>query len=485
MQVKAIKELISQGESEWLEMKLSTGQRTEAAKTVCGMLNNLGGYVFFGVNDQTELVGQDVSDKTLRDLTHEFQKIEPPVFPEITTAPLENDKTVIAVTVPGGGGPYTYDGRPCIRLGSSTMVMPKGEYEKKLLEKMHATSRWENQVAAQLRLEDLDHNEIIRTVEEAVRRHRLDDPGVRTPLDLLRGLGLLDENDRLLNAAAALFLLPEKCLPSFPQCQLRLARFKGLDKTEFLDNRKEFGNAFSLLIKAQRFFRDHLPIAGRIEPGVFERVDEPLFPPDALREALANALCHRDYSEFGGSVSVALFDDRLEVASPGELPFGLTPEQLKKPHSSRPWNPLMANVFYRRGIIETWGRGTLKIIDLLDKAGLPTPEFFNQAGSFVVIFRIPEEKWLTPQDTPQVTPHDAPQVEQLLEICIQPLSRQEMQDRLGLKDREHFRKYYLKPALDAGLIEQTIPQTPKSKFQKYRLAQAGRNYLQNMKKGKK
>jgi len=328
-------------------------------------------------------------------------------------------------------------------------------------------------------------NEIIRTVEEAVRRQRLDDPGVRSPLDLLRGLGLLDANDRLLNAAAAHFLLPERCLPSFPQCQLSLARFKGQDKTEFLDNRKEFGNAFSLLIKAQRFFRDHLPIAGRIQPGVFERVDEPLFPPDALREALANALCHRDYSEFGGSVSVALFDDRLEIASPGELPFGLTPEQLKRPHSSRPWNPLMANVFYRRGIIETWGRGTLKIMELLDKAGLPAPEFFNQAGSFVVVFRIPEEKWLTPQDTPHVTPHDAPQVEQLLKICIQPLSRQEMQDRLGLKDREHFRKYYLNPALDAGLIERTLPQAPKSKFQKYRLTQAGRNYLQNMKKSPK
>lgn len=102
MQIKYIKELISQGESDRLEMKLSTGQRTEAAKTVCGMLNNLGGYVFFGVNDQAELVGQDVSDKTLRGLTQEFQKIEPPVFPEITTAPLENGKTVIAVTVPGG-----------------------------------------------------------------------------------------------------------------------------------------------------------------------------------------------------------------------------------------------------------------------------------------------------------------------------------------------------------------------------------------------
>ena len=83
------------------------------------------------------------------------------------------------------------------------------------------------------------------------------------------------------------------------------------------------------------------------------------------------------------------------------------------------------------------------------------------------------------------TMHDTVQVEQLLEICIQPLFRQEMQDRLGLKDREHFRKYYLKPALDAGLIERTLPQAPKSKFQKYRLTQAGRNYLQNMKKSQK
>lgn len=163
-----------------------------------------------------------------------------------------------------------------------------------------------------------------------------------------------------------------------------------------------------MLIKAQRFFRDHLPIAGRIEPGVFERVDEPLFPPDALREALANALCHRDYGDFGGSVGVALFDDRLEISSPGELPFGLTPEQLKKPHDSRPWNPLMANVFYRRGIIETWGRGTLKIMDLLDKADLPAPEFISEAGHFTVTFRIPEEKRLTPHVTPQVTPHEPP-----------------------------------------------------------------------------
>ena len=111
-------------------------------------------------------------------------------------------------------------------------------------------------------------------------------------------------------------------------------RFRGNDKTEFLDNRQEWGHAFDLLQRAQRFLRDHLPVAGRIVPNVFERVDDPVYPPAALREAIANALCHRDYGAVGGAVSVAIFNDRLEIASTGILPFDLTPEDLKRPHAS-------------------------------------------------------------------------------------------------------------------------------------------------------
>ena len=115
-------------------------------------------------------------------------------------------------------------------------------------------------------------------------------------------------------------------LPNYPQCALRMARFRGSDKSEFLDNRQEIGNAFDLFQRAQRFVRDHLPVAGRVLPNVFERVDDPLYPPAALREAVANALCHRDYSIAGGVVSIAIFDDRLEISSTGVLPFDLTPE---------------------------------------------------------------------------------------------------------------------------------------------------------------
>src|SRR5262249_13582869 len=113
-----------------------------------------------------------------------------------------------------------------------------------------------------------------------------------------------------------------------------------------------FGHAFQLLDEAMLFIQRHLPVAGRILPDRLERVDEPLFPLAALREALVNAICHRDYQYPGGASSLAIYDDRLEIWSEGTLPFGLRVEDLKRNHASRLRNPLIAGVFYRRGLIE-------------------------------------------------------------------------------------------------------------------------------------
>lgn len=108
----------------------------------------------------------------------------------------------------------------------------------------------------------------------------------------------------------------------------------------------------------------------------------------ARREALANALCHRDYfAVSGGSIGLAVYDDRLEVTSPGGLHFGLTPEHLFEPHASRPWNPLIAHVFYLRGIIEEWGRGTIKMAEFATSAGLPHPEIQDDGDCVTVCFR--------------------------------------------------------------------------------------------------
>ena len=123
--------------------------------------------------------------------------------------------------------------------------MPRERYERLLLERMHASNRWENQVALGLTPGDLDSPEISRTVEEAIRRLRMEDPGTRDPKELLMGLGLIQRGN-LLNAAVVLFGAADYLPVNYPQCTLRVARFRGTDKTEFIDSRQEHGHAFVL-----------------------------------------------------------------------------------------------------------------------------------------------------------------------------------------------------------------------------------------------
>lgn len=382
-----LKAWVAQGESETQEFKLTTGQRTEAAKTICAMLNHKGGRVLFGVDTQGRILGQDVTDKTVQDVVQELSHLDPPAFPTIERIPLGSGRDVLAVLVERGSRrPYVFKGKAYRRVGTTNVEMSREGYNQMLLEQLHSTSRWENEPASGWTVADLDDTEIVRTLDEAIRRGRAEDPGTRDPSEILRGFGLLRDG-QILRAAVVLFAKPDRLLPDFPQCLLRVARFKGTDKTEFIDNRQFHGNAFDLLHRADRFLRDHLPVAGRVVPNLFERADDPLYPPVALREALANAICHRDYVIGGGSVGVAIYDDRLEITSSGTLHFGLTVEDLYKPHESLPWNPLIAAVFYRRGIIETWGRGTLKMAELTQAAGLPRPEIEEVAGAVLVRFR--------------------------------------------------------------------------------------------------
>lgn len=106
-------------------------------------------------------------------------------------------------------------------------------------------------------------------------------------------------------------------------------------------------------------------VEGRVVPGKMIREDYPLYPPLATREALANSICHRDYTTPGGAVAIAMYDDHLEIINPRIFHFGMTPEKLTRPHESKPWNPIIASVFYRAGVIEKWGMGTLNIIKSL------------------------------------------------------------------------------------------------------------------------
>ena len=387
MTLEQITTLVASQESETLEFKSTTGTRREAAKTMCAMLNHSGGYVLFGVSPDGDVVGQQVSDRTIEGVSAEIQRIDPPAFPEVNRVPVAGDRELVVVRVNRGSArPYMYQGVAYRRVGNTTLALSSDEYNRMLFERMHSERRWENQPATGWSIDDLDVSEIRRTVAEAVRRGRLEDPGTQYPIEMLRGLGLYRDGI-LWRAAVVLFGKAERIEFEMPQCLLRVARFRGVDRSDFLDNRQFHGNAFALLANAERFLRETLPIAGRFESGRFDRIDEPLYPPLATRESLANALCHRDYSIGGGSVGVAVYDDRLEVTSSGTLHFGLTPAKLFEPHESVPWNPLIARTFYRRGIIEEWGRGTLKMAELTTSAGLPRPEIEDAGGCVRVRFR--------------------------------------------------------------------------------------------------
>lgn len=389
---------VREGEGEQQDFKATTGQRTEAAKTICAMLNHRGGRVLFGVQPNGRITGQQVTDKTLEDVARELDHIDPPAFPTIDRVPVREGYEVLVIRVSQSTRrPYTFRGKAYRRSSTTNQELNQGDYQCLLLEQVHGVFRWENEPAAGWGLEDLDTTEIIRTLDEAIRRGRSEEPGTRSPLDLLRGLGVVKDG-QLLRAAIVLFGKPKRLLPDYPQLLLRLARFKGTDRTEFLDNRQVRGHAFELLKRADQFLRAELPVAGRVVPHLFERVDDPLYPPLALREALANAICHRDYSIGGGSVAVAIYDDRLEITSSGALHFGLTVEELFRPHESLPWNPLIANVFYKRGIIESWGRGTLKMVEMTRQAGLPLPEIEEGGGCVTVRFR--PSRYLPPQRIP-------------------------------------------------------------------------------------
>lgn len=390
--------LAAGGESETLELKSTTGERREVAKTACAMLNHQGGLIIIGVTPERKVAGQQVGNSSIEDISREFQEIDPPAFPSIERIPVREGREALLIRVSRGDmAPYRYKDEAYRRVGNTNRRMSRDDEHRMFLERVHTQQRWENQPAEGWSVEDLDAAEIRRTINEAIRIGRLSDPVPDSINEMLQGMGLLKEG-ALLRAAVVLFGLERSIATSsqWTQCLLRVARFQGVSHTgEFLDNRQFRGNAFTLLYHAERFLSDNLPIAGRFTPDSFVRIDEPLYPREALREALANALCHREYTAGGGSVGVGVYDDRLEITSTGSLHFGLTPEALFRPHASRPWNPLVANGFYLRGVIERWGRGTNKMADMTTAAGLPQPEIEDYADAVTVRFR--PSRYIPPQ----------------------------------------------------------------------------------------
>lgn len=384
----ALEQLIAGGESETLELKRSTAERRRACETLCAFLNGEGGQVVIGVAPDGKIIGQQVSDGTLRDIAAMLRRFEPPAPVEMTRIDVDGQRKVIVLDAPSARehAPFTFEGKAYRRVGSTTTVMAQDEYARLPLDRNHSRHRWENQPAVGIRLEDLDPEEIFRTRQAAIEHRRLSAGTTMEVGDILDRLGLRIDG-KITQAAQMLY--GTKFLSDYPQGLLKLGRFRGTKITgDILDNKQEYMHAFAMVREAIAWLDRTLPLSARFPKGTVFREDRLPVPADALRGVILNAVMHRDYSRASLYVAIAVFDDRIEVRSVGDFPTGICAEMLSSEHSSILRNPLIAGAFHRTGAVEVWGRGTNRVIEACRIYGIDPPDFSEQAGVVTVTFRV-------------------------------------------------------------------------------------------------
>lgn len=337
-------------------------------------------------------------------------------------------------------------------------------------------------------LYDIDEEKVMRFVRIAKLKRGFPLSETEPTDKILTHLNLFADG-RLTHASILLFgKEPQRF---FINSEVRCASFAGTIVEKPIPSYKVFkGSLFELADQALEFVLNKLDyrIETRAEqisiPGRYE------IPKEALAEAIVNAIAHRDYTN-NASVQVMVFRDRVEIWNPGALPMGWTIEKLKQLHTSVPANPLIAEPLYLAGYIERIGTGTTDMVNWCATAGLREPVFTQDVDFRSILYRPSTDQvgeQVTMQDTMADTMQDAMQVtmqvEQLIEALDGILSREELQDKIGINNRDYFRKAYTTEALKLELIEMTIPDKPNSKNQKYRITAKGKALQQQLKKKK-
>ena len=289
-------------------------------------------------------------------------------------------------------------------------------------------------------LEDLDEDKMRNFIHMARLKRNFPLPIETSPAVLLAHLDLIDDDGRIANAALLLF--GKKPQKYFIASEVKCVQFYGDVVEKPMPAYQIYrGDVFELVDQATSFVMSRINNwVGTREGGERAAIPtRPELPMDAVREAIVNAVCHRDYTS-NASVQVMLFRNRLEICNPGVLPYGLTVQKLHGPHKSLPANPLLADPMYWNGYIEKVGTGTEDIINKCREYELRTPEFYQEEDFRVVIWRM-EDSLGDPkviQDDPKVIQDDPKKVGDLMELIGSnpSISRAELSRRLALSERQ-------------------------------------------------
>lgn len=369
-------ESISAGESEVIEFKESFGDK--ALEAISAFANSRGGALFIGIKDSGEICGIQAGKKTLEDIANRIQEATDPRLQPSLSILEHGKKNVIIIRVAAAtGAPISVRGRYFRRSGRTNQRMSHEE----IMQRMVASTglSWDAFIEPAATLDDLDSKLIIRFMEAVKKLGRRPIPEASSDYEFLRKMELIKDGTP---TRAALLLFGKNPESYFPSAFVKMGRFRS--PTLIVDDRETHGALLDQLDEAMAWFRERLEtafvISGKPERDVLWE-----YPLSAIREAVTNVLCHRDYTGHAHS-QIRLYDDRLEIWNAGSLPPSLTPDLLLREHDSIPRNRKIAEAFFYAGLIERWGSGTTRMAEELEAANMPLPTFTSEPGRFRLTF---------------------------------------------------------------------------------------------------
>jgi ATP-dependent DNA helicase RecG len=393
--------LLGQFENPELEFKEALPSNRAIAELACALANGRGGRFIVSVRDEDRaIVGIDPAsvfdlEAKVTNIIHDT--VEPPVTPQFSTFTHEGKTIFIANVFRGSLKPYFIkaDGKDSgtyVRVGSQTRRAEAATI--RALELERANTSYDQVPVFDAKPTELaaTHLRHYLTKRQEVRGI----PAAAPTEDFLLSIGALKrEQGQVVPTVGGLLLFSDAPQQHVPYARVRCARFKGTKMGDSIDQKEYDGPLYKQVEGAMQFFRAHVPRSAKVE-GLY-RKEQDEYPEEAIREAVANAVCHRDYLTPQSDIKCAMFDDRIEITSPGALPGSISVPLLGT-GISEPRNRVIARVFREMGIIEEWGQGTAKMRDAMVAIGLPAPVYRENGPYFKVILPGPKAAEVAARD---------------------------------------------------------------------------------------
>lgn len=351
--------------------------RDEYLKWICGFANANGGSIFIGKNDTGKVVGVAGAKKLLEDIPNKVRDILG-ILVDVNLHQTE-EGDFIEIIVESYPYPVNYKGQYHYRSGSTKQELKGAALDKFMLQRKG--KRWDGVPVPNVSVNDLKKDTFDFFRKRAVKAQRIEEDVLTDSNELLIDNLQLIENEYLKRAAILLFHAnPDKFVTG---AYIKIGYFETDDDLKFQD--EVHGNLFEQVEKTMdllftKYIKSSISYEG------INRVEKYEYPKDAIREALLNAVSHKDYSG-GVPIQISMYSDKLIFWNEGQLPEDWTIENLSIKHPSKPYNPDIANALFRSGYIESWGRGTLKMINECIRFGIPKPKYFYDMSGFWVEFR--------------------------------------------------------------------------------------------------